>query len=599
VTGSELRSYASDRLPEHMVPSTFMVVDEFPLTPSGKVDRRALTLLAPQAAASSVEEYAAPRTRLETFICGTFADVLGLERIGIRDHFFHSGGHSLLATRAVSRLRTTFNVTLRDLFEAPTAEALAARVEKGEGGSAAGPELRPRSRGDVAPLSSAQQRLWFLDQLQPGGHAFNVPVALRVFGPLQVAVLEKCLSEIVRRHEVLRTTFTMGADEPMQLINPPFELTLAVEDLRVLPDEVREAEALRLSTEETQRPFDLANGPVFRVRVLRTGEEEHVVLFTMHHIVADGWSSGVLVEEVMALYGAYAEGRPSPLPELPIQYADFALWQRELLTGETLDELLGYWKKQLQGVAQLNLPTDRPRPRVMSYRGASQNVFIDEALTSSLKNLCQQEDVTLFMTLLAAFQTLLYRYTNQTDIVVGTDIANRTRAETERLIGFFVNMLALRTDLSGNPTFRELLRRVQQVALDAYAHQDLPFEKLVASLTVNLRRDLSRFPIFQTVLVLQNAPAGVLEVSGLEMRPFPIERRTVKFDLIMFLSERNGQLIGRLDYSTDLFDERTMTAFVENFKVTLEQVGAKPDVRLDMLKTIAEEKASYAPAAGV
>jgi amino acid adenylation domain-containing protein len=599
VTGSELRSYASERLPEHMVPSTFMVVDEFPLTPSGKVDRRALTLLAPQAAASSVEEYAAPRTRLETFICETFADVLGLERIGIRDHFFHSGGHSLLATRAVSRLRTTFNVTLRDLFEAPTAEALAARVEKGEGGSAAGPELRPRSRGDVAPLSSAQQRLWFLDQLQPGGHAFNVPVALRVFGPLQVAVLEKCLSEIVRRHEVLRTTFTMGADEPMQLINPPFELTLAVEDLRVLPDEVREAEALRLSTEETQRPFDLANGPVFRVRVLRTGEEEHVVLFTMHHIVADGWSSGVLVEEVMALYGAYAEGRPSPLPELPIQYADFALWQRELLTGETLDELLGYWKKQLQGVAQLNLPTDRPRPRVMSYRGASQNVFIDEALTSALKNLCQQEDVTLFMTLLAAFQTLLYRYTNQTDIVVGTDIANRTRAETERLIGFFVNMLALRTDLSGNPTFRELLKRVQQVALDAYAHQDLPFEKLVASLTVNLRRDLSRFPIFQTVLVLQNAPAGVLEVSGLEMRPFPIERRTVKFDLIMFLSERNGQLIGRLDYSTDLFDERTMTAFVENFKATLEQVVAEPDVRLDMLKTIAEEKASYAPAAGV
>jgi amino acid adenylation domain-containing protein len=588
LTSSELRLYASGRLPEHMVPSAFMVVDEFPLTPSGKVDRRALAILAQEATALSAEEYAAPRTPVETLICETFADVLGLERIGIRDHFFHTGGHSLLATRVISRLRAAFNVTLRDLFEAPTAEALAARVEKGEERSAVGPELRARPRGDVAPLSFAQQRLWFLDQLQPGSHAFNVPIALRVSGPLQVAVLKQCLTELVRRHEVLRTTVTLIAGEPMQFINPPFELTLAVEDLLVLPDEVREAEVLRLSTEETRRPFDLVRGPVFRVRLLRTGEQEHVILFTMHHIVADAWSSGVLVEEVMALYGAYAEGRSSPLPELPIQYADFALWQREMLEGETLEGLIGYWKKQLHGVPQLNLPTDRPRPPVTSYRGASQGVFIDEALTSSLKSLGQQEDVTLFMTLLAAFQTLLYLYTKQMDIVVGTDIANRTREETERLIGFFVNMLALRTDLSGNPTFRELLKRVRQVTLDAYAHQDLPFEKLVAAL--NLERDLNRFPVFQAVLVLQNTPAGTLEISGLEMRPLPIENRTVKFDLIMFLTEQQGQLIGRLDYSTDLFDERTISSFLKNFKTTLEQVVAEPDVHVDMLKTITERK---------
>jgi len=589
LTGSELRLYASERLPEHMVPSAFIVVEEFPLTPSGKVDRRALALLAQQATALPAAEYVAPRTPVETLICETFADVLGLERIGIRDHFFHTGGHSLLATRVISRLRTAFSVTLRDLFEAPTAETLAARIEKGEGRSAAGPELKARPRGNVAPLSFAQQRLWFLDQLQPGSHAFNVPTALRVSGPLQVAVLERCLSELVRRHEVLRTTVTLVADEPMQLINPPSELTLAVEDLRGLPDEEREAEVLRLSTEETQRPFDLARGPVFRVRLLQTGEQEHVILFTMHHIVADAWSSGVFVEEVMALYGAYAEGRPSPLPELPVQYADFALWQRELLEGETLDSLLGYWKQQLQGVPQLNLPTDRPRPPVTSYRGASQSVFIDEALTTSLKGLGQQEDVTLFMTLLAAFQTLLYLYSKQTGIVVGTDIANRTREETERLIGFFVNMLALRTDLSGNPTFRELLKRVREVTLDAYAHQDLPFEKLVAAL--NLERDLNRFPVFQTVLVLQNTPTQRLEISDLEMRPLPLENHSVKFDLIMFLMEQQGRLIGRLDYSTDLFDERTISSFLKNFRTTLERVVAEPDVQVDMLQTITEVKA--------
>lgn len=449
--------------------------------------------------------------------------------------------------------------------------------------------ILPRLRkSNQIPVSFAQQRLWFLDQLQPDNHAFNIPVALRVFGLLNTKVLQQCLSEIVRRHEVLRTTFTLIGDHPMQVINPPSELSLAVEDLRVLPDKVREAEVLRLSTDERRQPFDLARGPLLRVRLLRTGEQEHVILFTMHHIVADAWSSGVLVEEVMALYGAYAEERPSPLPELPIQYADFALWQREMLEGETLDSLLGYWKKQLHGVPQLNLPTDRPRPPVTSYRGASQGVFIDEALTSSLKSLGQQEGVTLFMTLLAAFQTLLYLYTKQTDIVVGTDIANRTREETERLIGFFVNMLALRTDLSGNPTFRELLKRVQQVTLDAYAHQDLPFEKLVAAL--NLERDLNRFPVFQAVFVLQNAPVEALEISGLEMRPLPIENRTVKFDLIMFLTEQQGQLIGRLDYSTDLFDERTISSFLKNFKTTLEQVVAEPDVRVDMLKTITERK---------
>jgi alpha-ketoglutarate-dependent taurine dioxygenase len=473
----------------------------------------------------------------------------------------------------------------------PERRDLLERLLKKEAPQSARSIIVPRLRkSNQLPVSFAQQRLWFLDELQPGNHAFNIPVALRVSGTLQIDVLQQCLTEIVRRHEVLRTTFTLVGDQPMQVINPPSQFAVAEEDLRGLPDEVREAEVLRLSTDETRRPFDLARGPLLRARVLRTREQEHVVLFTMHHIVADAWSSGVLVEEVIALYGAYAAGRTAPLPELPIQYADFAIWQREMLAGETLDSLLGYWKKQLNGVAQLNLPADRPRLPVTSYRGASQGFVIDEALTSSLKDLSRQEDVTLFMTLLAAFQTLLYLYTKQTDIIVGTDIAGRTREETERLIGFFVNMLALRTDLSGNPTFRELLKRVQQMALDAYAHQDLPFEKIVAAL--NLERDLSRFPVFQAVFVLQNTPSGTLEISGLEMQPLPIENRTVKFDIIMFLTERFGQLIGRLDYSTDLFDERTMSSFLRNFKTTLERVVAEPDVHLDMLKTITEQKAA-------
>jgi alpha-ketoglutarate-dependent taurine dioxygenase len=474
---------------------------------------------------------------------------------------------------------------------APERRVLLEKLLKTEAPQSARSIIVPRLReSNQMPPSFAQQRLWFLDQLQPGNHAFNVPVALRVSGSLNVKVVQECLTEIVRRHEVLRTTFKLVGDQPVQVINPPSEFELALEDLRELPDEVREAEVQTLSAEEAQTPFDLARDSLLRVRVLRTGEQEHVILLTMHHIVADAWSSGVLVEEMMALYGAFAAGRPSPLPELPVQYADFALWQRGMLDGEVLESLLGYWKKQLSGVAQLNLPLDHARPAVRTYRGASQSFYISEELTNSLKNLSRQEGVTLFMTLLAAFQTLLYLYTKQTDVVVGTDIANRTREETERLIGFFVNMLAIRTDLSGNPTFRELLKRVQKVTLDAYAHQDLPFEKLVAAL--NLERDLSRFPVFQAVFVLQNAPLGTLEISDLTMQPLPLENRTVKFDLIMFLMERSGVLIGRLDYSTDLFEERTMNRFVKNFQATLEQVVAQPDVQIEMLGKVITEGAT-------
>ena len=471
----------------------------------------------------------------------------------------------------------------------PERRELLERLLKKEPPRSSGSVIIPRLRSsNLVPVSFAQQRLWFLDQMEPGNHAFNVPVALRVSGPLQVAVLEQCLGEIVRRHEVLRPSLKVVEGQPMQFINPPSKLSLGVEDLRGLGEQEREAEVLRLCEEEALLPFDLARGPLLRVRLLRAGEHEHMVLLTMHHIVSDAWSAGVLVEEVMSLYTAYAEGRPSPLAELPVQYADFAEWQRETLAGETLETLLGYWKKQLRGVGVLNLQTDRPRPPVPSYRGARQPFFVPEPLTAALKTLSRQEGVTLFMTLLAAFQTLLHLYTKQSDIVVGTDIANRTREETERLIGFFVNMLALRVDLSGNPTFRELLKRVQKVTVEAYAHQDLPFEKLVASL--HLERDQSRFPVFQAVFVLQNAPTPVLEITDLVLRPLPVENYTVKFDLIMFVMERAGQLTARLDYSTDLFDERTMSRFLKHFNTILEHVAAQPDVRIDMLEMFTIEE---------
>ena len=448
------------------------------------------------------------------------------------------------------------------------------------------PPIVPVPRDQTLPLSFAQQRLWFIDQWEPGNPYYNIPTAVRLTGPLDVAALEQSLNEVVRRHEALRTTFVALEGRPVQVIAPvltvpplvfgPRDQRLPVVDLRGLAEAERGAEARRLASEEARWSFDLARGPLVRVTVLRLDDEEYVLLLNMHHVVSDGWSTGVFIQEMATLYQAFSAGQPSPLPELPIQYADFAVWQRGWLRGEVLEKQLAYWKKQLADApAVLELPTDRPRPPVQTYQGTTESFVLSESLTAALQALSREEGSTLFMTLLAAFDALLYRYTGQEDIPLGSPIANRNRSEIEGLIGFFVNTLVLRTGLSGNPTFRELLGQVREMTLGAYAHQDVPFEMLVDELQPE--RDLSRTPLFQVMFVLQNAPMPLQGQSGLTFSPLEVDSRTAKFDLTLFMVETAQGLSGTWEYNTDLFDAATVARAVRYFQTLLEGIVADPD----------------------
>src|SRR5829696_8756653 len=446
-----------------------------------------------------------------------------------------------------------------------------------------------RQTRSYAPLSFAQQRLWFLHQLEPDSIAYNMPTALRLTGRLNTDALEWGINEIIRRHESLRTTFRLVDNQPVQIIAEQLMLKIPVVDLQTFPAEEREQKVMRLATEEAQRPFDIEKGPLVRARLLRLNAEEHVLVFTIHHIISDGWSMGVLVNETAALYKAYIEGQPSPLAELPVQYADFAEWQREWLTKGNLEPQLQYWKQQLGGeLPALELPIDRVRPPRQSFRGAVRRFALSEELSAAIKSLGRQEGATLFMTLLAAFQSLLHRYTNQTDILVGTGIANRNRAEIESLIGFFVNTLVLRTDFGGRPTFRELLRRVRDLTLEAYAHQDLPFERVVEELQP--ARDLSRNPIFQVSFDLQNAPLQELELPGLALRMQEFETLTTRFDLECHVWDEAGGLQGFLFYSTDLFVEATIERLLAHYGNLLEKVVANPDQRVSEIQFLTEDE---------
>ncbi|HKH48028.1 MAG TPA: amino acid adenylation domain-containing protein, partial [Thermoanaerobaculia bacterium] len=557
LTAAGLRSSLREVLPEPMVPSAFVVLESLPLTPNGKVDRKGLP--EPGRAAAD-DEFVAPRTPVEEMLAGIWCEVLGLERVGVDASFFDLGGHSLLATQVMSRVRRLFGVELplRVLFEAPTVAALAQAVEQARraGRGALAPAIVPVPRTGAERLSFAQQRLWFLDRLEPDSPAYNIPVALRVEGRLRVDVLERALGEVVRRHEALRTSFGEVDGEPVQVIAAAGALSLPVVDLAGLPRELREAEASRRIAEEALRPFALSRGPLLRAALLRLGAEEHAALLTMHHIVSDGWSMQVLVEEIGALYAAFAEGRPAPLPELPVQYADYAAWQRSWLSGGVLEAELGYWRGRLAGLPpQLELPTDRPRPAVQSHRGAVRPLALDPALSERLAALSRREGATPFMTLLAGWQALLGRWAGSEDLAVGTPIAGRNRQETEKLIGLFVNTLVLRGDLSGGPSFQELLGRVRQASLEAHEHQEIPFERLVEELAPE--RSLSHTPLFQVLFVLQNVPRRALDLPGLRLAPLGAEVGTAKFDLSLGLTEEGGQIFGGLSYNTDLFDAAT------------------------------------------
>ncbi|MFP2934356.1 condensation domain-containing protein, partial [Pyxidicoccus sp. 3LG] len=474
---------------------------------------------------------------------------------------------------------------LRALFEASTLSALAARVESSlqAGPGVSLPALTRAPRADALPLSFAQQRLWFLHQLEPASAVYNIPAALRLTGALDGVALQRALSELVRRHESLRTRFASFNGQPSQRIGEPGPLPLPEVDLSSRED--RESEVRRLAEVDANQPFDLDRGPLLRASLLRLGTQEHVLLLNMHHIVSDGWSMDVLVREVAALYEAFSAGQPSPLPELPVQYADYSVWQRGWLQGDVLETQLAWWRRQLEGApAALELPTDRPRPANQSFRGATTRVQLSRSVSEALKALCQEEGVTPFMGLLATWQLLLSRYSGQDDVLVGSPIAGRRVAELEGLIGFFVNTLVLRSRIDSRGSFRELLAQVRKSTLGAFEHQDVPFEKLVEELQP--QRDLSRSPLFQVSFTLQNTPFSALTVPGLSFRPVETASQVSRFDLALILGDTPDGFSGLLEYNTDLFDASTVARMMAHLEGLLGTVLEQPQARLGELSLL-------------
>jgi amino acid adenylation domain-containing protein len=570
-----LRAYLHERLPSAMAPSAFVIMDKLPRTMSGKIDRRALPELKDRTGRG---EYLPPRTATEQIVAEIWSNTLGLPKVSLHDNFFELGGHSLLATQVMVRVQKVMSVELplRVLFENPTVANLARYIDSSASESTVSlPPIEPVSRDRELPLSFAQQRLWFLEQLKPGDPLYHSFQALLVTGPLDVTALELSLNEIIRRHEVLHTVFDNVAGSPVQRVEPFNSMSLQSMNLSDVPQEERGPALERLAIDERKRPFDLARGPLMRALLVVLGEQEHALLLTIHHIVTDGWSIDILCREISALYEAFVSGAPVPLPDLPIQYADFAVWQREHLQGDVLDEQLSYWREQLANVSsELELPSDRRRPEVATFRCAKVNFEVKKELAQQLKTLSQHEGVTLFMALLAAFDALLYRYSGQTDIAVGTAIANRNRQETEGLIGFFVNMLVLRTDLSGNPTFLDLLQRVKEMTLAAYQHQDVPFEQIIEML--HPKRSLNRTPLYQVEFNLQRTPEP-LEVSGLRFTPLDVQVMSSESDLSLVMFESETGLGGEFVYATDLFDPATVERMVGHFNNLLEQITNAPE----------------------
>jgi amino acid adenylation domain-containing protein len=581
----ELRGALREKLPDYMVPQAFVILEQLPLLPNGKVNLRAL----PEPEGTWEEkppDYVAPLTPVEEIVADIWANALRVARVGRHDNFFELGGHSLTATQVVSRIRQVFQIELplRTLFDEPTVHGLSRSIEQTRG-SVAGlstEPIQPVSRDAALPLSFAQQRMWFLHHLEPDSAAYNVASAIRLAGALQLDALRQSLDAMLARHEALRTTFTTLNGQPVQLIQLTQPASLQITDLRDLSEQQRPSESRRLLDEELNKPFDLSRGPLLRMLLLRLAEDEFVLLLTMHHIVSDGWSFGVLVRELSTLYEAFSSGETLQLPELPIQYADFAVWQRNWLQGETLAAHLDYWRQQLADAPAVSeLPTDQPRPAVQTYNGVNQYSQIDPDTTQALRELSRREAVSLFMTIVAAFQLLVKRHMGLDHVSLGTDVANRNRHEIEGLIGFFANQLVLHTDLSGNPTFRELLARVREVTLGAYAHQDLPFEKLVEELCPE--RDSSRTPLFQLKVVMQNAPLPVIDLAGLRLLPEELGGGTAKFDLTLFLEDAPQGLNCTWQYNSDLFAALTIRRLTSSFARILEHAAREPNTRLDQL----------------
>nr|ABI26078.1 OciB [Planktothrix agardhii NIVA-CYA 116] len=583
---TELRQFLKAQLPEYMVPSAFVILESLPLTSNGKVDRRAL----PAPDFQSEEQYVAPRNPIEEILASIWVKVLKVEQVGIHDNFLELGGHSLLATQLISRIRKAFKVEmpLRELFVAPTVAALAQVIKRvSEQKERTELPILPREKDTELPLSFAQTRLWFLDQFESDSSFYNIPLALHLEGNLNQDVLIQSLEEICDRHEALRTNFISVDGVATQVIQTQTPWTVNIVDLQHLSSSEQEIASQELTQNQAIQPFDLARDPLIRANLVILSETEHILLVCMHHIVSDGWSMGVFLQELTDLYNAYIQNQPSSLKPLPIQYGDYTLWQKQWLQGDILQRQLDYWQKQLADApALLSLPTDRPRPAVQSFAGAHLPFTLSWELRQKLTQLTQEQGVTLFMTLLTAFDILLYRYTEQEDILIGTPITNRNRSELEGLIGFFVNTLVLRTDLSGNPSFNELLIRVREMAMDAYTHQDLPFEMLVEVLQPE--RDLSHAPLFQVDFLLQNEPLSQLELIGLTASPLLTENATAKFDLTLGMENTDKGLRGVWEYNTDLFERSTIERLAGNFVTLLEAIVANPQQQISQLPLLTE-----------
>lgn len=593
LTAAEIRQLLKEKLPDYMIPAAIIVMESFPLTASGKINRRAL----PQPDVSDLEisdSAVAPRNPTEEIIAGIFKDILKISHPGVHDSFFDLGGHSLMATQVISRLRDAFAIELplRDLFEAPTVAQLAERIaiKRRQLQEEDIPEFKRIPREGELPLSFAQQRLWFLDQLEPDSASYNIPLALRLHGRLDIGLFEQSIQKIIRRHETLRCTFTSRNGKPHLQIAEDIAFRMRKLDLSPLPVTERENEVRKLALKDALEPFRLSEGPLFRVTLLILSENEYVVLINMHHIISDGWSAGIMINEMATFYKAALEHSEPRLPELTYQYADFAAWQRQWLTGEALEKQISYWRKKLSGSPPLlELPADRPRPALQTFDGADEKMIIPTELSRALETISHKNGVTMFMTLLAAFQVLLHRYSNQDEILVGSPIANRTRSEVEGLIGFFVNTLVFKAQFEEKLSFSDFLRQVRETALGAYAHQDLPFEKLVEELQPV--RSLSHAPIFQVAFVYQNTPTlPALELPGLSLEPIEAETKTAKYDLTLTIAPTPEGLMTSLEYNTALYEASSARRMLEHFRRLLQGIVNDPDCYVDELVILDSEE---------
>ncbi|TYT70381.1 amino acid adenylation domain-containing protein [Microcystis aeruginosa KLA2] len=590
-TPNELRQFLKEKLPDYMIPSAFVIMESLPLTPNGKIDRRALP--APEQNYERTDKFILPRNPIEEILVTIWTEVLKVQQISINDNFFELGGHSLLATQLISRIRTNLSIEipLRSLFAAPTIEELGQQIQQlqQEDLTLSAPPILPRGEQSELLLSYAQTRLWFLDQLEPNSPFYNIPVALRLQGHLNQVALTQSLAEIIQRHEALRTNFVTVNGQPTQVIHTLTNWTVSVINLQHLSPEEQKNAAKKLVKEQAFKPFNLANEALVRATLIVLNNNEYWLSLCLHHVISDGWSMGVFIEELTALYNAVNQGQVSPLKPLPIQYTDFAIWQRKWFRGEVLENQLNYWRKQLaEAPTFLPLPTDKPRPARQSFTGAHQEFQLSLELTQKLTELSQQQGVTMFMTLLAAYGTLLYRYTGQSDILIGTPIANRNRREIESLIGFFVNTLVMRTDCSENPSFQELLMRVREMSLGAYTHQDLPFEMLVEALQPE--RNLSHTPLFQVMFALENTPLSEVKMSGLTIDSLPLEWGTAKFDLTLSMQNTETGLMGVWEYNTDLFNSETVERMNGHFLTLLEGIIANPSERISQLPLLTKSE---------